>query len=429
MANKGVVRTRDSAVANASAAGSATTSAQALKEALDLMSIHEYDHLISSIYGAVTGANDWRRLCGEFARLFGLWQFQITGLRKRDNVSNLFWEAGTMPPESRIDYLTHFHQANPRIAPAMALEGREWFHAHETLGEHFIETNAYFQDYMVSYGARWFAATKLVETDEMTIWLSTVRDCNSRPLNRDEIATLDVFRTHLSNGLQLELELHGTANRSADYQAMLAALPHAVAVVTADRRVEHGNSAWQKLIAADGPLVVRDGLLACTNEHSEAHLETAFARLLPEAGRPAVPNPSPSNAPADRLVWRSGKAGAADEHLMIAVALRPRRTAGVFGNADKMLLIAHPLRSAPVLDSFLISHALELTPAEAQVATALARGQKPEDVARQRNVSPQTVRTQLRTVYQKLDVSRQSDLVRMLSELPRLDEGAIASAW
>jgi len=56
-------------------------------------------------------------------------------------------------------------------------------------------------------------------------------------------------------------------------------------------------------------------------------------------------------------------------------------------------------------------------------------GARPEDVARRRNVSPETVRSQVRSVYAKLDVTRQAELVRVLAALPRLDDGARSSAW
>lgn len=45
-----------------------------------------------------------------------------------------------------------------------------------------------------------------------------------------------------------------------------------------------------------------------------------------------------------------------------------------------------------------------LTPAEARVARELATGKSSKDVARALNVSPETVRTQTRDVYQKMRI-------------------------
>ena len=67
-----------------------------------------------------------------------------------------------------------------------------------------------------------------------------------------------------------------------------------------------------------------------------------------------------------------------------------------------------------------MSLAFGLWPAEGRVATAIAEGASPEEVARSRRVSLTTVRTQLRGVFEKMGVRRQSEMVRMLLELPRL---------
>ncbi len=58
-----------------------------------------------------------------------------------------------------------------------------------------------------------------------------------------------------------------------------------------------------------------------------------------------------------------------------------------------------------------------LTPAQARVARELATGKSSKDVARALNVSPETVRTQTRDVYQKMRILSQADLVRCILTL------------
>ena len=55
-----------------------------------------------------------------------------------------------------------------------------------------------------------------------------------------------------------------------------------------------------------------------------------------------------------------------------------------------------------------------LTPAEAQLASRLARGGTLEDAAQELNVTRNTVRTQLQSIFQKTGVNRQTDLIRVL---------------
>jgi DNA-binding CsgD family transcriptional regulator len=61
-----------------------------------------------------------------------------------------------------------------------------------------------------------------------------------------------------------------------------------------------------------------------------------------------------------------------------------------------------------------------LTPAEARVAAAVVSGKTVKDIARAQDISLNTVRSQLKSVFDKLGVHRQSDLVRCLLSRPFL---------
>lgn len=61
-----------------------------------------------------------------------------------------------------------------------------------------------------------------------------------------------------------------------------------------------------------------------------------------------------------------------------------------------------------------LADSFNLTPAEARVAGYLARGLAPKQVAALCGVSPCTVRSQVRTLFEKTGARRQPDLVRLL---------------
>ena len=59
-----------------------------------------------------------------------------------------------------------------------------------------------------------------------------------------------------------------------------------------------------------------------------------------------------------------------------------------------------------------------LSPAESRLAVALARGKRPPAIAEEFAIRITTVRTQLRSILTKLNVERQSDIVRLISRIP-----------
>lgn len=75
---------------------------------------------------------------------------------------------------------------------------------------------------------------------------------------------------------------------------------------------------------------------------------------------------------------------------------------------------------APGLDVALVSRAWGLTGAQARVAIAVAGGRSPAGVAADHGISVRTVRCHLSTIFGKVGVSRQPELVRRLAAHPGL---------
>lgn len=63
--------------------------------------------------------------------------------------------------------------------------------------------------------------------------------------------------------------------------------------------------------------------------------------------------------------------------------------------------------------------AFGLTPAEVRLASMLAKGLSPTEVADELTVSLNTIRTQLKAIFAKTNTSRQSQLATLLARLPR----------
>ena len=66
------------------------------------------------------------------------------------------------------------------------------------------------------------------------------------------------------------------------------------------------------------------------------------------------------------------------------------------------------------IDPGLVGAALGLTPGESQVAAWLAEGRRVADMARDTGHSRRAIYWHLQQIYQKLHISRQADLVRLV---------------
>jgi DNA-binding CsgD family transcriptional regulator len=87
-------------------------------------------------------------------------------------------------------------------------------------------------------------------------------------------------------------------------------------------------------------------------------------------------------------------------------------------------------RSSVERDSIaaLLASTYELTPAEARIAAYLVGGRNTAEIAEELRVTEETIRTQLKRIYDKTDTRRQAELVRLalrlfVTRLRRSDAG------
>lgn len=161
-------------------------------------------------------------------------------------------------------------------------------------------------------------------------------------------------------------------------------------------RVRALTPAAEALVEAGGPLLLKDGRLATRCDSS--------ARALSDAIYLATRNPLESLRTLvihglDALPWVVDVAPLPTvEHRLgftPSVIVTVRRRAGA--------------------DPALIGSLLGLTPAEAAVAAALAAGAGREEIAAARGVSMQTIKHQVKLIFAKAGVSRESELIVLLN--------------
>lgn len=83
----------------------------------------------------------------------------------------------------------------------------------------------------------------------------------------------------------------------------------------------------------------------------------------------------------------------------------------------RALLTLNALGPKPGPPASILAKAFRLTPSEAKLASIIARGVAPETAARELNISRETVRNQLKSVFAKTGTHRQGELVALLLQV------------
>ena len=180
-----------------------------------------------------------------------------------------------------------------------------------------------------------------------------------------------------------------------------------IGVVHLDRlgRIMAANDRARRILRHGDRLWDRGGVLRTRGPDEQTHLDRLVAAALPTAGTIGVSGSMPVR-PSSGL-----------PPLMVYVkpvkVLQPD-----FGarHAAVLVLLVEP-GHRPRIDPNVVAAALGLAPKESQVAAWLAEGKTVEHMARSTGHTKNAIYWHLKQIYQKLHISRQADLVRLVLSL------------
>lgn len=240
--------------------------------------------------------------------------------------------------------------------------------------------------------------------------ITTHRSLQAPPFSQQDRAWLKLLLPHLSRSLGLMYRIDSTRLMKESLFSALDALPLAVLLLNPASQMVHANRAARTLLARqDGLTCDPNGLL---DGQAATPAEPRLADWLRKQSQPET---------ADVLHFTEAfLLERTQGHGVYAVQCCPIDGADIWQLQGQMVgsvvLISDP--SALILPSVerLVS-LYGLTPAQARVASTLARGKGSKEVARELGISPNTVRTQTKDIYLKMRVHSQGDLMRAILTL------------
>jgi DNA-binding CsgD family transcriptional regulator len=244
----------------------------------------------------------------------------------------------------------------------------------------------------------WFSVGTMITVPTGDLLVFDIQRADGQPpIEREAVARLDDVRPHLARAALIAARLG--LERARAMTATLNGLGLPGAAFGHDGRVLASNPLLDQLPAQFVPRAF--GHLALADPAANALLQDALQRVAvrgPVEGVMSFPVPAVDDHPA-----------------LIAHVLPVRRTAHDLFTGAVALLAATPLSAPQALSEGLLSGLFDLTPAEARVARAVIEGQSVTDYARTVGLSPETTRTQLKSVFAKTGTRRQGELVALLA--------------
>ena len=311
-------------------------------------------------------------------------------------------------------YAEHYVRHDLWAQMATPERGNQALLMHELVAPEVWERSEIYNDFVrPDCNFFWCLGAAIPLRDGQMGMLGVLRNQQEAHFGAGETAELDILLPHLRRSLQLTHHLRGLELDLAHARASLDALSIGVVVCSAEGKVRIANRIAEEILGR-GDGIVLDGADAIAVQ--DPHQQNGLRRMISSAARRPGIEPNGAGS-AIRIARREGSA------LKLLVAPLPEaQHAGLGGAGGAMILIDDPERNGvPAVEA--LKALFGLTSAEARLARRLAHGESTApEIAAEFSLSPQTIRTQMKSIHRKMDVSHQAEVSAIISRLGLLGQ-------
>jgi len=377
--------------------------------------------LIRRMYAAAGHSEGWPGVVDDIAGATGALSGCVVAVdteHERGNVSCF----ANIDPDWIEAYNAHYHQHDPTPRLTAARPGEVLIdhvtgpRPSETVGD----GHTFYNEVMVPQGFR----------HTLVLGLDGLRHCNAGvilqrtaaqgPFTDEAVRRLQALGGHLRQSLDLHARLLDARGIETGMAEALDHAPTAVLLVDHAGQPVFINRRAEALLRHTTALTARaDGIEARTTHDNRAFQRSLRSTIAASLGR--------ESARADGL-WLHGTDGRHELHVEIRPMPGASEDDPILRSRGLVAVWLSPLAMTPRPAPSMLRELYDLTVAESEVLALFVEGRDLAEISALRGVELETVRTQVKTIMAKLDVSRQVDLVRLVLSGPASRSPEVAAS-
>lgn len=292
---------------------------------------------------------------------------------------------------------------NPRMQVGLQAPALKLITDRDVVTREGRRRSPFYADLLARFDLPYICATVLARVGGVVIGLAALRSRRQGEIDSHQRTAFASIAPHVRAAVRMQVALEQQG--AALVAGAMDALSRPAFVCDRAGVVKAMTPAAEALLHAGGVLQLRHGQLRTRCSVQTSALTNAIGNAAGEMTGPSAPLSS-------TILIRYES----PHPLVLDVFPLPRR-AYTFGFEPRVLVVVRAVQPDPAHTAQLLRSAYRLTAAEADVALQLADGCPPEAVAARRGASLSTIRVQIKAIYNKLQVHRQSELAARLRPL------------
>ena len=357
--------------------------------------------IADAFHAAAIDGEGWYDALSSFAAATGSRHGQLVCMTGQGDSLNMLTDADPELPSAFQAAGGSDPRINPRRRAGLARAPLTILAEADFITPDGMRADAHYQEFAVPWDVPYICLTTLERRKNLQVGLAVVRDRRQGHIDAAGKRLFASIAPHVRAAVRTSLALGG--QRAAVVTDAFERLSAAAFVCDAEGMVQRFTPQAEQLCSANA-LVLRRGRLGARHPDDDAALGAAIRAA---AAREA------DTAPRAVTVRSPQTQGAA---ITLDVLPLPRRRLELRFDGH-VLVLARIAGGDEQRRATLLRETFGLTPAEVEIAMALAHGTKAKDIAQARGVSVGTVRVQIKSLLAKAGVNRQMELLARLSRL------------
>lgn len=354
--------------------------------------------MLNDLYGGAMNPDGWPIFLEKLARLFhtGTASLRVTDIR--DPVIHRSFTVGFDDTVNATYHDGAAHYDPFRIPLSEGPLGRIQV-SHQIIADREFEQSSHYQTIFRPNGNFYAMGAQFDRGRQCAMHIGVHRSRRAGAFTPDEQQTLEFFSPHLKRAAELTRLIGEFESALQQAHAALDRLPFGIWILDHHLRCQWLNEVAEEFARTQAfGLGVHKKKLAFSNESMHNQLRVAVRLLQEGTSNTQSISIFPGGASLVLVDYRQGPSNfgttAYGGNTILAFLLDPNRPVTL--DANHLMTI------------------YRLTPAEIRLAGELVRGHDLKEASASLSISIHTARTQLKSVMQKTQVTRQADLVRCL---------------
>ncbi len=366
------------------------------------------DDFVHMLYGAVIDAELWP---GALSRMAALADAPRASLMDSDFAAGVVFRAllhGIDDDDNQV-YLQKFASIDPRISVLLGSKKLSWLSDFDYFDDAFRKNDRFYQEYLQPRGAGETLGLTCAREGSRLGTCTLIRDVIQGRFVAAQIRALDFVAPHIDRAIRMSRRFAAVVSKVILGHAVLDSLDEPLACVLHDGRLHHANRAFDDVLRSGRIFSGKQGMLRIADPSAHAR----FLRAIRECCH--IADGSVGSDPNVQFTIRVDQ----PTGLPVFLTTVPLTNARLKSWANRPCALVRVHEQVREIAPEILMSALDLTPAEARLVSALCSGGTLAFAAERLGISLNTAKSQLASVFSKSGTARQSELMALVTVLPR----------